>query len=70
MNEKKIIKGDLTLNELRTFEGFENVSDEEGVAILDTIIKFSDIVVSIYTKQKNNTEQDNDQNETMERRWL
>lgn len=60
MNKKKIIKGDLTLDELRTFEGFENVSDEEGVAILDTIIKFSDIVVSIYTKQKNNTEQDSD----------
>lgn len=60
MNEKKIVKEDLTVDELRTFEGFENVSDEEGVAILDTIIKFSDIVVSIYSKQKNNTEQDND----------
>jgi len=60
MNEKKIIKENLTVDELRTFEGFENVSDEEGVAILDTIIKFSDIVVSIYSKQKNNTEQDND----------
>ncbi len=60
MNEKKIIRENLTVDELRTFEGFENVSDEEGVAILDTIIKFSDIVVSIYSKQKNNTEQDND----------
>ena len=59
MSEKKIIKEDLTVDELRTFEGFENVSDEEGVAILDTIIKFSDIVVSIYSKQKNITEQDN-----------
>ena len=60
MNEKKIIRENLTVDELRTFEGFENVSDEEGVAILDTIIRFSDIVVSIYSKQKNNTEQDND----------
>jgi uncharacterized protein YfbU (UPF0304 family) len=60
MTEKKIIKENLTLDELRTFEGFENVSDEEGVAILDTIITFSDIVVSIYSKQKNNTEQDSD----------
>lgn len=60
MNEKKIIRENLTVDELRTFEGFENVSDEEGVAIIDTIIKFSDIVVSIYSKQKNNTEQDND----------
>ena len=60
MNEKKIIKENLTVDELRTFEGFENVSDEEAVAILDAIITFSDIVVSIYSKQKNNTEQDND----------
>ena len=60
MTEKKIIKENLTVAELRTFEGFENVSDEEAVAILDAIITFSDIVVSIYTKQKNNTEQDND----------
>ena len=60
MTEKKIIKENLTLDELRTFEGFENILDEEGVAILDTIITFSDIVVSIYSKQKNNTEQDND----------
>jgi hypothetical protein len=60
MTEKKIIKENLTVVELRTFEGFENVSDEEAIAILDTIITFSDIVVSIYTKQKNNTEQDND----------
>ena len=57
MNEKKIIKENLTVDELRTFEGFENVSDEEAVAILDAIITFSDILVSIYSKQKNNTEQ-------------
>lgn len=60
MKEKRIVKEDLTVAELRTFEGFENVSDEEAIAILDTIIKFSNVVVSIYSKQKNNTEQDND----------
>lgn len=60
MKEKRIIKEDITVAELRTFEGFENVSDEEAIAVLDTIIKFSNIVVSIYSKQKNNTEQDND----------
>ena len=62
MSEKKIIKEDLTLDELRAFEGFENVSDEEGLTILHTIITFSDIVFSIYSKQKsaNDTEQDNE----------
>lgn len=62
MSEKKIIKENLTVEELRTFEGFENVSDEEGTAILETIITFSDIVFSIYSKQKNDTdsEQDNE----------
>ena len=40
MSEKKIIKENLTVEELRTFEGFENVSDEEGKAILETIITF------------------------------
>ena len=62
MSEKKIIKENLTVEELRTFEGFENVSDEEGAAMLETIIKFSDIVFSIYSKQKNDTdsEQDNE----------
>ena len=62
MSEKKIIKENLTVEELRTFEGFENVSDEEGKAILETIITFSDIVFSIYSKQKKDTdsEQDNE----------
>jgi hypothetical protein len=62
MSEKKIIKEDLTVDELRTFEGFENISDEEGLAILHTIITFSDIVFSIYSKQKsdNDTAQDNE----------
>ena len=62
MSEKKTIKGDLTLEELRTFEGFENVSDEEGLAILHTIISFSDIVYAIYAKRNtiNNDIDDDD----------
>jgi hypothetical protein len=58
MSEKKIIKEDLTLEELRTFEGFENVSDEEGKAILHTIITFSEISFSIYSKQNQDAAQD------------
>jgi len=60
MSGKKIIKENLTVAELRTFDGFENVSDEEGTAILATIITFSDIVFSIYSKQQNQAEQDNE----------
>ena len=60
MSGKRIIKENLTVAELRTFDGFENVSDEEGTAILATIIAFSDIVFSIYSKQQNYTEQDNE----------
>lgn len=60
MSEKKIIKEDLTLDELRTFEGFENISDEEGLAVLHTIITFSDIAFSVYSKQHQDTTQDND----------
>ena len=62
MSEKKHIKGDLTLEELRTFEGFENVSDEEGLAILHTVITFSDIVYAIYAKQQQSNEGKNDIN--------
>lgn len=42
----------LTLSELRTIPGFEQVSDEEGQALLETIYSFCAIAFSVHAKSE------------------
>lgn len=42
----------LTIEELKTFEGYENYTDEEAQKTIDTIVTFSIIMFNIYNDEK------------------
>ena len=42
----------ITIEELKTFEGFENISDEEAIQIIDCLHTVSLIAYSIFTNVK------------------
>jgi hypothetical protein len=43
----------LTIDELRVFPGYENISDEEGERIINEIERFSKIMLTIFNRSNN-----------------
>lgn len=48
----------LTIAELRTFKGYENTTQEEAENVIDSLEKFSLLVISLYQKKKVEVEKD------------
>ena len=46
----------LTIAELRTFKGYENTTQEEAENVIDSLEKFSLLVISLYQKKKEEVE--------------
>lgn len=50
MERSEETNGDLTIEKLRTFKGFENVSDEEGENIIRTIKDYTIVAYHVFEK--------------------
>lgn len=48
----------LTIAELRTFKGYENTTQEEAENVIDSLEKFSLLVISLYQKKKEEVKKD------------
>jgi hypothetical protein len=48
----------LTIAELRTFKGYENTTQEEAENVIDSLEKFSLLVISLYQRKKVEIEKD------------
>ena len=48
----------LTIAELRNFKGYENTTQEEAENVIDSLEKFSLLVISLYQKKKVEIEKD------------